>query len=84
MYSLFQLADNEKQEIFGVVIPCLVNHAKSITGRNSHLLPKLEANRLMVELTRPEIACLLANAFLCTLPHSADNPDLLNFSKYLC
>jgi hypothetical protein len=58
-----------------------VEHAKEIeSGKFQSLFAKFQASDVAVELTRSEVACLLANAFLCKFPHSGNKDENLNFT----
>jgi Poly (ADP-ribose) glycohydrolase (PARG) len=70
-----------KKKFYSVLLPLLVDHAKEIeSGRFQSLFAKFQASDVAVELTRSEVACLLANAFLCKFPHSGNKDENLNFT----
>jgi hypothetical protein len=70
-----------KKKFYSVLLPCIVGHAKEIeSGLFLSLFAKFQASDVAVELTRSEVACLLANAFLCKFPYSGNNDDNLNFT----
>lgn len=78
---MFKLPREVKEELFSTLIPCIVDHAKEIDcGGFQNLFAKFQASDVAVELTRSEIACLLANAFLCKFPYSDNGDDNLNFT----
>jgi Poly (ADP-ribose) glycohydrolase (PARG) len=84
VHSIFvlQLSCDMKQEVISVLIPCIANHAKEIeTGHFKSMFAKFQASAIAVELTRSEIACLLANAFLCKFPFSGNCDENLNFTR---
>lgn len=72
----------EQEKFYKTILPQIVSVAKFVTtGPQSNLLARFNAKNNKLTLTRFEIASLLANAFLCTLPQN-DGPDI-NFSKYV-
>ena len=76
---------------FGQVLPKIINLALSLPKTVTHALPLLKKQQeYSVTLSQHQVACLLANAFLCTYPRrNSDNPQSeyscfpsINFSKF--
>lgn len=61
----------EQDKFYKTILPQIVSVAKFITtGPQSDLLARFNAKNNKLTLTRFEIASLLANAFLCTMPQN--------------
>ncbi|XP_058064280.1 poly(ADP-ribose) glycohydrolase [Anopheles bellator] len=60
---------NERNTFFGTTLPKIVKLARRLPELFPVLLPRLMAgSNLAVSMSQEQAACLVANAFLCTLP----------------
>jgi poly(ADP-ribose) glycohydrolase len=68
--------------LFNEIIPGIIDLAKQLES----LLPSLEllkaGRNYSIELSKKQIASLLANAFLCTFPYRNDQSAGKKFEKY--
>jgi Poly (ADP-ribose) glycohydrolase (PARG) len=69
----------EQDKFYKTILPQIVSVAQFVTtGPQSNLLARFNAKNHKLTLTRFEVASLLANAFLCTLPLNGELD--INFS----
>ena len=62
-------SEEEAQSFFGSVLPRVIDLALSLPSLVTHALPLLKKQLdYSVSLSQQQVACLLANAFLCTFP----------------
>ena len=62
-------SEEESQSFFGSVLPRVIDLALSLPSLLTHAVPLLKKQLdYSVSLSQQQIACLLANAFLCTYP----------------
>ena len=62
-------SEEESQSFFGSVLPRVIDLALSLPSLVTHALPLLKKQLdYSVSLSQQQVACLLANAFLCTFP----------------
>jgi hypothetical protein len=70
----------EQDKFYKTILPQIVSVAQFVTtGPQSNLLARFNAKNHKLTLTRFEVASLLANAFLCTLPLNGELD--INFSE---
>ena len=62
-------SEEESRSFFGSVLPRVIDLALSLPSLVTHALPLLKKQLdYSVSLSQQQVACLLANAFLCTFP----------------
>ncbi|CAB3380554.1 Hypothetical predicted protein [Cloeon dipterum] len=67
--ALGHLPDASRSQYFDKIFPGIVSLAKDLPGKLSHRPLVFLTPGVTLELRRDEIACLLANAYLCTFPY---------------
>jgi hypothetical protein len=67
---------SEKRELIVKLLPKIVDLAEKLKDEHKSVLPKLTAGTSAeIYLTREELACVLANCFLCKFPNSLGQHD---------
>ena len=76
-------SEDEGDSFFGQVLPRVVDLALSLPDLVTHALPLLKKQQdYSVSLSQQQIACLLANAFLCTFPRRNARGAAAEYSNY--
>lgn len=76
-------SEDETRSFFGTVLPRIVDLALSLPKLVTHALPLLKKQLdYSVSLSQQQVACLLANAFLCTFPRRNARGANAEYSSY--
>ena len=76
-------SEDETKSFFGSVLPRVVELALSLPTLVTHALPLLKKQLdYSISLSQQQVACLLANAFLCTFPRRNARGATSEYSKY--
>lgn len=68
------LSEEETEEFFNNLLPKVVKLALQLPTLITRPIPLLKQNHNhSISFSQLQIACLLANAFLCTFPHRNDS-----------
>lgn len=85
LHDYFQEAcsEEESSSFFGVLLPRIVDLALSLPNIVTHAVPLLKKQQqYSLTLSQQQIACLLANAFLCTFPRRNTRQRSTEYAKY--
>ena len=84
LHSFFaQLTENESSSFFSKVLPRLITLALQLPKLVTHAVPLLRKHEQhAVSCTQQQVACLLANAFLCTFPRRNTSTLTAEYSSY--
>ena len=76
-------SEDEASSFFGTVLPRIIDLALSLPKLVTHALPLLKKQLdYSVSLSQQQLACLLANAFLCTFPRRNARGASTEYSNY--
>ena len=76
-------SEEEAQSFFGSVLPRVIDLALSLPSLVTHALPLLKKQLdYSVSLSQQQVACLLANAFLCTFPRRNARGATSEYASY--
>lgn len=76
-------SEDETRSFFGTVLPRIIDLALSLPKLVTHALPLLKKQLdYSVSLSQQQVACLLANAFLCTFPRRNARGANAEYSSY--
>lgn len=73
----------ESSDFFGTVLPQLIVLALELPRVVTHAIPLLKKQQdYSVSMTQQQVACLLANAFLCTFPLRNSSSPTSEYFRY--
>ncbi len=76
-------SDEQEEMFFSVLLPRIVRLALSLPEVVTHAVPLLKRQQnYSVTLSQQQIACLLANAFLCTFPRRNSAQSKSEYASY--
>ena len=79
----FLAKKEDSERFFAVVLPRLVDLALSLPNIVTHAVPLLKQQQdYAITLSQKQVACLLANAFLCTFPYRNSLKRNAEYSNY--
>lgn len=77
------LSEDETESFFNNLLPKIINLALQLPILITNEIPLLKQNNNhSISFSQMQIACLLANAFLCTFPHRNNNSWQSEYSSY--
>jgi len=85
LHSFFDecLTEEETEEFFNNLLPKIINLALQLPTLVTKPIPLLkQTHNHSISLSQMQIACLLANAFLCTFPHRNVSNSKSEYSEY--
>ncbi|XP_060861431.1 poly(ADP-ribose) glycohydrolase [Metopolophium dirhodum] len=85
LHSFFDecLNEEETEEFFNNLLPKIINLALQLPTLVTKPIPLLkQTHNHSISLSQMQIACLLANAFLCTFPHRNVSNSKSEYSEY--
>ena len=75
--------EEESGAFFGVILPRIISLALELPKMVTHAVPLLKCQQeYSITLSQQQVACLLANAFLCTFPRRNASVSTSEFSNY--
>lgn len=75
--------DEERDVFFSSILPRIINLALALPTIVTHAVPLLKKQQnYSITLSQQQIACLLANAFLCTFPRRNATQAHSEYTKY--
>jgi len=76
--------EEERDVFFGSILPRIINLALALPTTVTHAVPLLKKQQnYSITLSQQQIACLLANAFLCTFPRRNATQAHSEYAKYI-
>jgi len=77
------LNEEETEEFFNNLLPKIIKLALQLPKLITKPIPLLkQTHNHSISLSQMQIACLLANAFLCTFPHRNVSNSKSEYSEY--
>ena len=76
-------SEEESSSFFGTLLPQIIDLALSLPNIVTHAVPLLKKQQnYSVTLSQQQLACLLANAFLCTFPRRNTKQRSTEYASY--
>ncbi len=83
LHAYFKQHSSKEAHFFGKVLPQLMELALKLPSLLTHAIPLLKKQQdYSVSFSQHQVACLLANAFLCTFPRRNSTSISSEYSSY--